>query len=52
MNQSGREFIQSTMKRLDELLGTLVPTDQHDLLDELASEIEERMESVIESDGN
>ena len=51
MNRSTREVLRSIIEKLDATLATLPQDEQHDLLDGLAGEIEERLTSVIESDG-
>jgi hypothetical protein len=49
MKQSAREFIRSTTTLLDHVLPTLTQEEQHDLLDALAGEIEERLDTVVEA---
>ena len=49
MKQSAREFIRSTTTLLDHILATLTQEEQHDLLDALAGEIEERLDTVVEA---
>ena len=49
MKQSAREFIRSTTTLLDHVLPTLTQEEQHDLLDELAGEIEERLDTVVDA---
>ena len=51
MNRPAREFLQSMVRKLDEMLAALPQDEQHDLLDGLAGEIEERLNTLIESDG-
>jgi len=47
MNRTTRDFIQTTMTRLDELLAQLPQDQQHDLLDALAGEIEEQLDTLV-----
>jgi hypothetical protein len=49
MKQSAREFIRSTTTLLDHVLPTLTQEEQHDLLDALAAEVEERMDALVDS---
>jgi hypothetical protein len=49
MKQSAREFIRSTTTLLDHVLPTLTQEEQHDLLDALAGEIEERLGTVVDA---
>lgn len=42
MNKAAKEFLKSTTAKMDEMLASLTPEQQHDLLDALAGEIEER----------
>jgi hypothetical protein len=49
MKQSAREFIRSTTTLLDHVLPTLTQEEQHDLLDALAGEIEERLDTVVDA---
>ena len=48
MTSSAREFIHATTRSLDRLLTTLTEDEQHDLLDALAAEIEERLDALVE----
>jgi hypothetical protein len=48
MKQSAREFIRSTTTLLDHVLPTLTQEEQHELLDALAGEIEERLDTLVE----
>jgi hypothetical protein len=48
MNRNAREFIRSTTTLLDHLLTTLTQEEQHELLDALAGEIEERLDALVE----
>ena len=48
MNNAAREFVRATTVKLDAMLESLTMEQQHDLLDALAGEIEERLEQVIE----
>ena len=50
MTSSAREFIHATTRSLDRLLTTLTEDEQHDLLDALAAEIEERLDALVERD--
>jgi hypothetical protein len=49
MNRNAREFIRSTTTLLDHILTTLSQEEQHDLLDALAAEVEERMDALVHS---
>jgi hypothetical protein len=49
MKQSAREFIRSTTTLLDHVLPTLTQEEQHELLDALAGEIEERLDTVVDA---
>jgi hypothetical protein len=49
MKQNAREFIRSTTTLLDHVLAKLTQEEQHELLDALAGEIEERLDSVVEA---
>jgi hypothetical protein len=42
MTKSAKEFLKSTTTKLDEIMAALTPEEQHDLLDALAGEVEER----------
>ncbi len=44
MKRNVREFICATTTLLDHFLATLKPEEQHDLLDALAGEVEERLD--------
>jgi len=48
MKRSTREFLQSTTTLLDRVLASLTPEEQHDLLDALAGEMEERLDTLVE----
>lgn len=48
MKTNAREFIRTTTTRLDEMLATLSQQEQHDLLDSLAGEIEDRLDALVE----
>jgi hypothetical protein len=48
MKTSAREFIRTTKTRLDEVLAALTQQEQHDLLDALAGEIEDRLDALVE----
>ncbi|WP_395718794.1 hypothetical protein [Prosthecobacter sp.] len=47
MNRNAREFIRSTTTLLDSLLALLSEDEQHDLLDILAGEVEERLDRLV-----
>ena len=47
MTSSAREFVHATTRSLDRLLTTLTEDEQHDLLDALAAEIEERLDALV-----
>ena len=49
MKRNAREFIRSTTTLLDHILATLTQEEQHDLLDALAGEVEERMDALVET---
>ena len=49
MKRNAREFIRSTRTLLDHVLATLTPEEQHDLLDALAGEFEERLDALVET---
>ncbi len=49
MKQNAREFIRSTTTLLDHVLTTLTQEEQHELLDALAGEIEERLDTVVDA---
>ncbi len=49
MKRNAREFISSTTALLDHILATLTQEEQHDLLDALAAEVEERMDALVDS---
>ena len=48
MTSQTREFIRSTTVTLDRLLVLLTEDEQHDLLDALAAELEERLDRLVE----
>jgi hypothetical protein len=50
MNRESRDFLRATTALLDKQLTALTAEQQHDLLDALAAEIEERMVTLVESD--
>lgn len=50
MTKPAREFISATRTKLDEALASLPQQDQHDLLDALAAEIEERLDQLTEAE--
>jgi hypothetical protein len=49
MKRNAREFISSTTTLLDHILATLTQEEQHDVLDALAAEVEERMDALVDS---
>jgi hypothetical protein len=49
MQRNAREFIRSTTTLLDHILATLTQEEQHDLLDALAGEVEERLDALVDS---
>ena len=49
MKRNAREFIHSTTTLLDHILATLTQEEQHDVLDALAAEVEERMDALVDS---
>ena len=49
MKRNAREFIRSTTTLLDHVLPTLTQEEQHELLDALAGEIEERLDALVEA---
>ena len=49
MNRNSREYIRSTTTLLDHILATLSQEEQHELLDALAAEVEERMDALVDS---
>jgi hypothetical protein len=49
MNRNARDFIRSTTTLLDHILATLTQEEQHDVLDALAAEVEERMDALVEA---
>jgi hypothetical protein len=48
MTKAAKEFLKSTTTKLDEMLTSLTPEEQHDLLDALAGEVEERLDQLID----
>lgn len=44
MTKSAKEFLKSTTTKMDEILAALTPEEQHDLLDTLAGEVEDRLD--------
>lgn len=48
MKRPLRDFIQSTTTLLDHLLSSLTQDEQHELLDALAAEVEERLDVLVE----
>ena len=51
MTQAAKAFLNSTTANLDAVLASLTPEEQHDLLDALAGEVEERLDLLAEEDG-
>ena len=49
MKRNAREFIRSTTTLLDHVLATLTQEEQHELLDALAGEVEERLDTLVET---
>jgi hypothetical protein len=49
MKRSARDIIRSTTTLLDHVLPTLTQEEQHELLDALAGEIEERLDALMEA---
>jgi hypothetical protein len=49
MKRNAREFIRSTTTLLDHVLATLTQEEQHELLDALAGEMEERLDTLVET---
>lgn len=50
MNRNAREFLRSTTALLDHVMSKLTQVEQHELLDALAGEVEERMDALIENE--
>jgi hypothetical protein len=50
MTKAAKEFLKSTTTKMDEILAALTPEEQHDLLDVLAGEVEERLDQLIDVD--
>lgn len=50
MTKTAKEFLKSTTTKLDEILVALTQEEQHDLLDALAGEVEERLDQVMEEE--
>ena len=50
MTKQAKDFLKSTTTKLDEILAALTPEEQHDLLDALAGEVEERLDQLIDVD--
>lgn len=50
MTKPPREFTRATTTNLDEVLASVPQQDQHDLLDALAAEIEERLDRLTEGE--
>ena len=48
MTKAAKEFLKSTTTKLDEILAALTQEEQHDLLDALAGEVEERLDQLID----
>ena len=52
MKRPLREFINSTTTLLDHFLSSLTQEKQHELLDALAGEIEERLDVLVEMESS
>lgn len=52
MKRPLREFINSTTTLLDHLLSSLTQDEQHELLDALAAEVEERLDVLVEMESS
>jgi hypothetical protein len=50
MTKPAKEFLKATTTKLNEILAALTPEEQHDLLDALAGEVEERLDQLIDVD--
>ena len=50
MTKIAREFVKATVAEFDGVLAAYTPKEQHDLLDTLAGEIEERLDQLIDVD--
>lgn len=48
MKRNAPEFLQSTTPLLDHVLASLTQEEQHELLDALAGEVEERLDTVVD----
>jgi hypothetical protein len=48
MKRPLRDFIQSTTTLLDHQMSSLAQEEQHELLDALAAEVEERLDVLVE----
>lgn len=49
MKRNAREFLQSTTTLLDHVLASLTQEQQHELLDALAGEVEERLDALVDA---
>ena len=49
MKRNAREFILSTTTLLDHVLTRLTQEEQHELLDALAGEVQERLDTVVDA---
>jgi hypothetical protein len=49
MKRNAREFIRSTTMLLDHILATLTQEEQHELLDALAGEVQESLDTVVDA---
>jgi hypothetical protein len=50
MTKAAKGFLKSTTTKMDEILAALTPEEQHDLLDALAGEVEERLDQLIDTE--
>jgi hypothetical protein len=50
MTKAAKEFLKSTTTKMDEILAALTQEEQHDLLDALAGEVEERLDQLMEQE--
>lgn len=50
MTKAAKDLLKSTTTKLDEILASLTPVEQNDLLGALASGVEEHLDPLIEAD--
>lgn len=50
MTKAAKEFLKSTTTKLDEIMAALTPEEQHDLLDALVGEVEERLDQLMDAE--